>query len=179
MTRNVSKEHVIEIFSTYGVIRHVDMPFDVVHSAFNKGFAYIEYEKPEEADQACKYMDGGQIDGQEVKVNISQPPAKPRLDRDRERERERERDRQRERDRNRGGRNNASPSRRGGDGGGRRSPPRRGYSPDRRGGAGAGANSRRSRSPVNRRSPRPNRSRRNRSSSSSSSNSSSSSGSSR
>ena len=67
------------------------MPFDVVHSAFNKGFAYIEYEKPEEADQACKYMDGGQIDGQEVKVNISQPPAKPRLDRDRERERERAR----------------------------------------------------------------------------------------
>ena len=30
------------------------------------GFAYIEYENPEDAKAALRHMDGGQIDGQEV-----------------------------------------------------------------------------------------------------------------
>ena len=37
------------------------MPYDVIHPVFNKGFAYVEFEKTDEAEQACKYMDGGQI----------------------------------------------------------------------------------------------------------------------
>lgn len=32
---------------------------DRVHSNFCKLFAYIEYETPEEAEKAVKYMDGG------------------------------------------------------------------------------------------------------------------------
>lgn len=61
LSRNITKEHVHEIFSTYGVIKNVDMPYDAIHSLFNKGFAYVEFEKTDEAEQACKYMDGGQI----------------------------------------------------------------------------------------------------------------------
>ena len=142
LTRSVTKEHVLEIFSTYGPIKNVEMPVDTIHahSVFNKGFAYIEFEKAEDAERSCKFMDGGQIDGQEVTVNISQPaPPKPAND---------SRDRPR----------NASPPRR------QRSPPRR-YrpSPDRRGGGGGGgyrarsppARGRRSRSPVSRRSRSP------------------------
>ena len=191
LSRNVAKDHVQEIFSTYGTIKHVDMPCDSIHPVFNKGFAYVEYEKQEDANNACKFMDGGQIDGQEVKVSIAQPPPppKPRNDADRnDRDRDRDRDR---RDNNReaggrGGRHN-SPRR-------ERSPPRRDRprSPDRdrdgRRGGGGGASSygngrRRSRSPISRRSRSPRnsgaaaapsgRSRRNRSSSSSSSSSSS------
>ena len=33
------------------------------------GFAYIEYENPEDAKAALRHMDGGQIDGQEVTKN--------------------------------------------------------------------------------------------------------------
>lgn len=66
LTRNVTKDHVLEIFSTYGTIRNVDMPFDRIHPHLSRGFAYVEFEKAEDADKAIKYMDGGQIDGQEV-----------------------------------------------------------------------------------------------------------------
>jgi RNA recognition motif-containing protein len=61
LSRNITKDHVLEIFSTYGVIKNVEMPYDTNHPVFNKGFAYVEFEKTEEAEKACKYMDGGQI----------------------------------------------------------------------------------------------------------------------
>ena len=69
LSRNVIKDHVVEIFSTYGVVRSAEMPMDTIHPMFNKGFAYVDYEQPEDAEKACKFMDGGQIDGQEVKVS--------------------------------------------------------------------------------------------------------------
>ena len=59
LTRNVNKDHIMEIFSNYGSIKNIDMPMDRVHSNFCKLFAYIEYETPEEAEKAVKYMDGG------------------------------------------------------------------------------------------------------------------------
>lgn len=59
LTRNVNKDHIMEIFSNYGSIKNIDMPMDRVHSNFSKLFAYIEYEMPEEAEKAVKYMDGG------------------------------------------------------------------------------------------------------------------------
>ncbi|ESP04043.1 hypothetical protein LOTGIDRAFT_156651 [Lottia gigantea] len=66
LTRNVNKDHIVEIFSTYGAIRNVEMMIDRLHPNFNRGFAYVEYEKSEDAEKAIKFMDGGQIDGQEV-----------------------------------------------------------------------------------------------------------------
>lgn len=33
-----------------------------------RGFAYVEYQNSEDAENAMKHMDGGQIDGQEVTV---------------------------------------------------------------------------------------------------------------
>lgn len=56
----------MEIFSTYGTIKSVDMPKVRPNSNITRGFAYIEFEKPDEAEKAMKHMDGGQIDGQEV-----------------------------------------------------------------------------------------------------------------
>lgn len=35
--------------------------------------AVVEYANTEDATKACKYMDGGQIDGQEVMVTIVKP----------------------------------------------------------------------------------------------------------
>jgi len=77
LTRNVSKDHVLEIFSTFGAIRTVDMPLDRTHPHLTRGFAYVEYEKAEDAEKAIKYMDGGQVDGQEVSATAVLLP-KPR-----------------------------------------------------------------------------------------------------
>lgn len=166
LSRNVTKEHVTEIFGTYGTIKNIEMPFDTIHQSFYKGFAYVEYENAEDANKAWKYMDGGQIDGQEVKVAMSVPApvrnkeversrgvrggGRNRRDResDRKRDMAREKERDRNRDRDRDRRRN-SPVRR------QRSPPRRDRTPDRRGGQRGGSPRRRSRSPVSRRSRSP------------------------
>jgi RNA-binding protein with serine-rich domain 1 len=66
LTRNVTKDHVIEIFSTYGEIKNVEYPVDRFHPQNGRGFCYVEYVNPDDAENAMKHMDGGQIDGNEV-----------------------------------------------------------------------------------------------------------------
>lgn len=61
MTRNVTKEHIVEIFSTYGNIKLVDFPIDKMHPNHGKGFAYVEFETADEAENAMKHMDGGEF----------------------------------------------------------------------------------------------------------------------
>lgn len=56
----------MEIFSTYGTVKSVDMPKIRPNSYLTRGFAYVEFEKSDDAEKALKHMDGGQIDGQEV-----------------------------------------------------------------------------------------------------------------
>ncbi|KAL0993450.1 hypothetical protein UPYG_G00108050 [Umbra pygmaea] len=83
LTRNVTKEHIQEIFATYGKIKMIDMPVERIHPHLSRGYAYVEYETPEEAQKALKYMDGGQIDGQEITASavltprIRPPPRRP------------------------------------------------------------------------------------------------------
>jgi RNA-binding protein with serine-rich domain 1 len=36
LTRNLTKDHVVEIFSTYGTIKNCEMPCDPVHTQFHK-----------------------------------------------------------------------------------------------------------------------------------------------
>ena len=59
LTRNVNKEHLTEIFSMYGPIKSVDMPTDRMHAHLTRNMAYIDFEKPEDAEKAKKHMDGG------------------------------------------------------------------------------------------------------------------------
>lgn len=66
LTRNITKEHVIEIFSVYGEIKNVEFPTDRFHPLMCRGFCYVEYNNPDDAENAMKHMDGGQMDGHEV-----------------------------------------------------------------------------------------------------------------
>lgn len=66
LTRNVTKEHILEIFGSYGEIKNVEFPTDRFHPNNNRGFCYVEFMNPDDAESAMKHMDGGQIDGQEV-----------------------------------------------------------------------------------------------------------------
>ena len=59
LTRNVNRDHVMEIFSTYGTIKHIEMRSDPMHPQYSRGLAYVEYSTPEEAEKAIKHMDGG------------------------------------------------------------------------------------------------------------------------
>ncbi|KAG0713676.1 RNA-binding protein with serine-rich domain 1-A [Chionoecetes opilio] len=68
LTRNVNRDHLMEIFAVYGTVKSVDLPmYDIrVNASLNRGYGYIDFEKPEDAENAMKHMDGGQIDGQEI-----------------------------------------------------------------------------------------------------------------
>lgn len=41
----------------------------------SRGFAYVEFENPDDAEKALRYIDGGQIDGQEVSAAPVLPPS--------------------------------------------------------------------------------------------------------
>ena len=56
----------MEIFSTYGKIKMIDVPVERMHPHLSKGYAYVEFENPGEAEKAPKHMDGGHMDGQEI-----------------------------------------------------------------------------------------------------------------
>lgn len=66
LTRNVQAEHIQEIFSTFGTVKHVELAMD---KAVNlpRGFAYVEFSKRSEAEEAQRLMDGGQLDGNQLR----------------------------------------------------------------------------------------------------------------
>ena len=63
LTRNVKVGHLEEIFGNYGKIKNVKLEY-------NKGSAFITYEKSNDAEEAVLYMDGGKLDGEILKVSI-------------------------------------------------------------------------------------------------------------
>ncbi|KAK4470434.1 hypothetical protein MN116_005988 [Schistosoma mekongi] len=69
LTKNITKVHIQEIFSVWGEIHIVDLPPDRIHPEFNRGYGYVEYVDPKSASDAVNFMNGGQIDGQEVRVS--------------------------------------------------------------------------------------------------------------
>jgi len=76
LSLNVNKEHLAEIFGTFGEIKDIDLPAHRIHPNLHRGFAHIEYVSANGAEQACKYMEGGQIDGKEIVCVLvhGQPP---------------------------------------------------------------------------------------------------------
>jgi RNA-binding protein with serine-rich domain 1 len=76
LSLNVNKDHLAEIFGTFGEIKEIDLPAHRIHSRLHRGFAHIEYVTAHGAEQACKYMEGGQIDGKEIVCVLvhGQPP---------------------------------------------------------------------------------------------------------
>ncbi|PNH08985.1 Arginine/serine-rich protein 45 [Tetrabaena socialis] len=75
LTRNVTEDHIREIFGCYGTLKSIDLAID---RAVNlpRGFAHIEFEAREDAEKALDFMNNGQIDGNIVKVNFILLPKK-------------------------------------------------------------------------------------------------------
>lgn len=72
LTKNVTKDHVMEIFSVYGTILNINMPLNTA-GTFHLGKAEIEYETVEQAEAALKHMDRGQLDGNLLFVDFWKP----------------------------------------------------------------------------------------------------------
>jgi RNA recognition motif-containing protein len=74
----VSEADLRELFSPYGEVTSASVPVDR-ESNRPRGFAFIEMSSQAGAEAAIKALDGHELSGRNLKVNISQP--KPRRDR--------------------------------------------------------------------------------------------------
>eukprot|EP00992_Anisonema_acinus_P003234 TRINITY_DN12638_c0_g1_i1.p1 TRINITY_DN12638_c0_g1~~TRINITY_DN12638_c0_g1_i1.p1 ORF type:complete len:174 (+),score=19.49 TRINITY_DN12638_c0_g1_i1:60-581(+) len=70
LTRNVTLEHVREIFGKFGTIKEVEAYVKDPICDFPKGRSTIEFSNNDEAIEAFAQMKGAQIDGDEVNVSL-------------------------------------------------------------------------------------------------------------
>ncbi|KAJ7499162.1 hypothetical protein FB451DRAFT_1204498 [Mycena latifolia] len=77
LSRNVVQTHLKTIFGFYGDIVQIDLPV-YGKSGQNRGKAALEYADPPSAQKAASHMDGGQIDGAVIKVELSELPVRSR-----------------------------------------------------------------------------------------------------
>ncbi|GAA5991306.1 hypothetical protein JCM11641_002818 [Rhodosporidiobolus odoratus] len=75
LTKNVSAIHIEEIFDVYGKIVDIDLPI-IKRLGTHKGTAWVSFASPAAAAKAASYMDGGQIDGSSITVDLE--PLSPR-----------------------------------------------------------------------------------------------------
>ena len=66
LTRNVEAAHLAEVFAHYGTVTGVDLP---TKDGLPLGFAHVEMGTAEEAVNAQAFLDGGQLDGNMLRVN--------------------------------------------------------------------------------------------------------------
>ena len=69
---NTTEDGLREAFEKYGKVTAVRIPRD--DRDRSKGFGFVEFENADEAAKACE-LDGTDLDGRNIKVNISQPRA--------------------------------------------------------------------------------------------------------
>ncbi|KAG5221191.1 RNA-binding protein with serine-rich domain [Salix suchowensis] len=77
LTRNVVKAHLQVIFGVYGDVAKIDLPV-YGKSGQNRGKAAVEYAESQAARKAASQMDGGQLDGAVLKVELSDLPVRSR-----------------------------------------------------------------------------------------------------
>lgn len=75
LTGNVNKKHLVEIFSTWGTVKNVQIAEREGRAGvLKRGYAYIEFDRHDEAAEAARHMDLGQIDGNTVSVAFESVP---------------------------------------------------------------------------------------------------------
>lgn len=71
LTRNVSAEHLEDIFGTWGKLSHVEVARDKAVK-LSLGHGTIRYKRRTDTEQAFKLMNGGQIDGKRIVLTFQQ-----------------------------------------------------------------------------------------------------------
>ncbi|KAG2339894.1 hypothetical protein BDR05DRAFT_890822 [Suillus weaverae] len=77
LSRNVVQAHLQTIFAFYGEIVKIDLPL-FLKSGQNRGKAALEFTDAASAQKAASHMNGGQLDGLVVKVELSDLPIRTR-----------------------------------------------------------------------------------------------------
>jgi RNA-binding protein with serine-rich domain 1 len=62
-----------EIFGNFGEVVNVELSMDRLVN-LPRGYGYVEFKKRADAEKALLYMDGGQIDGNVVKLRFTLQP---------------------------------------------------------------------------------------------------------
>jgi peptidyl-prolyl isomerase E (cyclophilin E) len=60
-------------FIPFGDIKVVDMPMDYVKGTVHRGFSFVEFEDPDDAEEAIFNMDGADLLGRTISVSLAQP----------------------------------------------------------------------------------------------------------
>merc|ERR1712194_71948 len=58
-------------FLPFGPIQHIDIPMDYAHGT-HKGFAFLEFDESDDANEAIYNMDGAELFGKALTVNVAQ-----------------------------------------------------------------------------------------------------------
>jgi RNA recognition motif-containing protein len=72
LSLEVVEEDLEELFSAYGLVKHVDIPTDR-ETGKNRGFAFVEMGTPDEEASAIGSLDGAEFKGRQLRVNQSRP----------------------------------------------------------------------------------------------------------
>ena len=67
--RNVTNEHLAEIFSIYGPVASAEIEKDS-RVGLSKGSAYVTFKKSKDMNQAMLHLDGAQLDGNVIKATF-------------------------------------------------------------------------------------------------------------
>lgn len=68
----MSEADIQELFAEYGEITSVHLALDRM-SGRSRGFAFVEYAEEDAAKAAVAALDGNEIDGRALKVNVARP----------------------------------------------------------------------------------------------------------
>lgn len=69
---NIDMNILRSVFAPFGDIIDISLPIDY-STQKHKGFAFVEYQLPEDAADAIDNMDHGEILGKTIRVNIAKP----------------------------------------------------------------------------------------------------------
>ena len=69
---NTTENSLHEAFSAHGTVVEANLMMDRM-TGRSRGFAFVTYSTPEEAQKAIEAMHGAQLDGRALTVNIARP----------------------------------------------------------------------------------------------------------
>lgn len=78
LSYKMTDEDLGKLFSTYGAVSESKIVIDR-ETGRSKGFGFVEMPNQAEGDEAIKQLDGKEIEGRSIKVNVAKPKEdKPR-----------------------------------------------------------------------------------------------------
>ena len=72
LSYDMTDETLSQLFSEHGEVTEASIIMDKMSNR-SKGFGFVTFAKDEDADKAVKELDGKEIKGRNIKVNLAKP----------------------------------------------------------------------------------------------------------